>query len=130
MVCHASELAADVVAHCASEGPIVGPEAKELPNGAIVAKLDKVQTDLLQKIAAAGKSIETAVKDAVKTIETIETEWTPKHTATNELYQKTLRELKAAGHDAGKFVQYKDQLERLHACGTGHSSSPMAPLNS
>ncbi|MET4356380.1 hypothetical protein ABIC08_006343 [Bradyrhizobium sp. RT9b] len=54
MVCHASELSADVVAHCASEGSIVGPEAKELPNGAIVAKLDKVQTDLLQKIAAAG----------------------------------------------------------------------------
>jgi len=59
MVSRASELAANVVARGASEGPIVGAEAKELP---IVAELDKIQTVLLQKIAAADKSIETAVK--------------------------------------------------------------------
>ena len=60
MASDASALAADVVAQGVPDGPIVGPEAKELPNGDIVAKLDKVQTDLQQKIAAAGKSIETA----------------------------------------------------------------------
>lgn len=113
MVSDAGEVAADVIAHGTSEGPIVGEDAKELPNGAIVAKLDKVQSELLKKIAAAGKTIEAAAKDAAKAVEKIQGEWKPKQTAANELYQKTLQRLKAEGHDAGKFVQFKDQVERL-----------------
>ncbi|TWA90218.1 hypothetical protein FBZ96_11624 [Bradyrhizobium stylosanthis] len=113
MVADAGNLAADVLADGTADGPIVGEDAKELPNGAIVAKLDKVQKELLQKIAAAGKTIEAAVKDATKAVEAIKTEWTPKQTVANELYQKTLKQLKAEGHDADKFVQYKNQVERL-----------------
>ncbi|WP_316200663.1 MULTISPECIES: TrlF family AAA-like ATPase [unclassified Bradyrhizobium] len=113
MVGKASELAAEVLAQGTADGPIVGDDAKELPNGVIVAKLDKVQKDLLQKITAAGKAIEAAVKEATKAVETIKVEWTPKQTAANELYQKTLKQLKAEGHDADKFVQYKNQVERL-----------------
>ena len=113
IVSDAEDLAAEVVSGGASEGPIVGEDAKELPNGAIVAKLDAVQAKLLQKVTAAGKSIEAAVKEAAAAVEKIKAEWAPKQKAANELYQKTLRELKAEGHDAGKFVQYKDQLDRL-----------------
>jgi hypothetical protein len=113
MITDAAELAAGVMAQGAIDEPIVGADAKELPNGAIIARLDKVQTELLKKIAAAGKSIESTQKEAAKVIESIKGEWTPKQKAANDLYQKTLKELKAAGHDAGKFVQYKDQVERL-----------------
>jgi PHP family Zn ribbon phosphoesterase len=113
IVSDAEDLTAEVISGGASEGPIVGEDAKELPNGAIVAKLDVVQAKLLQKVTAAGKSIEVAVKEAAAAVEKIKAEWAPKQKAANELYQKTLRELKAEGHDAGKFVQYKDQLDRL-----------------
>jgi chromosome segregation ATPase len=113
MVSDASELAAGVLAQGTPEGSIVGTEAKGLPNGAIVAKLDKIQADLLQKIATAGKIIEPAVKEATKAVGKIKSEWTPKQVAANELYQKTLKQLKADGHDAGEFVQYKDRVERL-----------------
>lgn len=113
MVSEAGDLATDVLAQGTADGPIVGDNAKELPNGAIVAKLDKVQKELLQKITAAGKTIEAAVKEATKAVEAIKAEWTPKQTAANELYQKTLKQLKAEGHDADKFVQYKNQVERL-----------------
>lgn len=113
MVSDVEELAAEVISGGTSEGPIVGEEAKELPNGAIVARLDAVQAKLLQQTTAAGKSIEAAVKEAATAVEKIKAEWAPKQTAANELYQKTLRELKAEGHDAGKFVQFKDQLDRL-----------------
>lgn len=112
MVREAGELAADVLEQGETDGPI-GDDAGELPNGAIVAKLDKVQKDLFQKITAAGKTIEAAVKEAIKAVEAIKSEWTPKQTAANDLYQKTLKQLKAEGHDADKFVQYKNQVERL-----------------
>lgn len=108
-----TQLGARTNRHGTVEGPIVGENAKELPNGAIVAKLDKVQKELLQKIGAAGKAIEAAAKEATKAVEAIKAEWTPKQTAANELYQKTLKQLKAEGHDADKYVQYKNQVERL-----------------
>ncbi len=113
IVSEAGDLAADVIAGGTLEAPIVGAEAKELPNGAILAKLDAVQATLLQKVTAAGKSIEASVKEATIAIGRIKGEWTPKQTAANDLYQKTLKELKAEGHDAGKYVQIKDQVDRL-----------------
>jgi predicted ATPase len=113
IVVEAEALAEAVVTGGTSEGPIVGKEAKDLPNAAIVTKLDAVQATLLQKIQAAGKSINAAVKEAAAAVEKIKIEWTPKQKAADELYQKTLRELKAEGHDAGKFVQYKSQVDRL-----------------
>lgn len=113
MTKQAGELADQVLGEAASEGPLVGEESKELPNAKIVAKLDAVQSTLLQKIKAVGQSIEAAAKEATAAVEKIKAEWTPKQKAAEQMYQQTLRELKAEGHDAGKFVIYKDQVERL-----------------
>jgi PHP family Zn ribbon phosphoesterase len=96
-----------------AEGALVGEEAKDLPNATIVAKLDAVQSKLLQKIKAAGQSVEAAVAEATAAVANIKAEWTPKQKAAEELYQKTLKQLKAEGHDAAKFVTYKNQVERL-----------------
>jgi hypothetical protein len=98
----ARKLAAYVLDQATSEGPLVGDEAKELPNSTIVAKLDAVQSKLLQKIKAAGQSIEAAVTEATTGVVKIKAEWAPKQKAAEELYQKTLKQLKAEGHDAAK----------------------------
>jgi energy-coupling factor transporter ATP-binding protein EcfA2 len=108
----AKQLAQEII-DAAPQTPIVGETAAELSNAAIVSKLDAVQSKLKQKIDAAGKSVTAAVNEAVAAIRTIKEEWTPKQKAADEQYQKTLRELKAAGHDAAKYVTYKNQLERL-----------------
>ena len=113
MIGEAHEVAEYVIGEAASEAPLVGVEAKELPNATIVAKLDAVQTKLLQKIKTAGQSIEAAVAEATAGVAKIKAEWTPKQQAAEEQYQKTLKQLKAEGHDAAKFVTYKNQLERL-----------------
>lgn len=109
----AGEVANQVLSEETSEGPLVGDEAKDLPNAGIVAKLDAVQSKLHQKIRAAGHSMEAAVAEATAAVEKIKAEWTPKQKAAEQMYLQTLRELKAEGHDAGKFVTYKDQVERL-----------------
>jgi PHP family Zn ribbon phosphoesterase len=113
MTIQARELADRVLDEATSEGPLVGEEAKELPNATIVAKLDAVQSRLLQKVKVAGQSIEAAVTEAIAAVEKIKVEWTPKQVAAEELYQKTMRQLKAEGHDAAKFVTYKNQVDRL-----------------
>ncbi len=113
MTGQAHELADYVIDQATSEAPLVGAEAKELPNATIVAKLDAVQSKLLQKVKTAGQSIEAAVTEATATTAKIKAEWTPKQMAAEEQYQKTLKQLKAEGHDAAKFVTYKNQLERL-----------------
>jgi predicted metal-dependent phosphoesterase TrpH len=110
---HAAKLAEQVLNEGTSEAALVGEEAKELPNMVIVAKLDAVQAQLFQKINAAGKSIEAAAREASGAMEKIKSEWTPMQKAADELYQKTLRELKADGYDASQFVQYKNQVDRL-----------------
>jgi hypothetical protein len=102
-----------VLNHAGSASSSVGDEVKELPNAEIVAKLDVVQSNLSQKIRAAGQSIEGAAKEAATALEEILTEWTPKQKEAEQVYQKTLRDLKAEGHDAAKFVTYRSQLERL-----------------
>jgi energy-coupling factor transporter ATP-binding protein EcfA2 len=109
----AGELAEYILGQAASDGPLVGEEAKELTNAVIVSKLDAVQSKLLQKIKAAGQSVRAAVTEATASVGKIKAEWTPKQKAAEELYQKTLKQLKAEGHDAAKFVTYKNQLERL-----------------
>lgn len=113
MIDQARQLGEYVLDQATSEGPLVGAEAKEMPNAAIVAKLDAVQVKLLQKIKAAGLSVQAAVTEATGAVATIKAEWAPKQKAAEELYQKTLKQLKAEGHDAAKFVTYKNQLERL-----------------
>src|SRR5262249_21642576 len=100
MAKEANELGAHVLSSAISDGPLIGGEAKELPNTTIVEKLDAVQSTLHQKIKMAGQSIEEAAKEAIVAVEKIKAEWTPKQKAADELYQKTLRELKAEGHDA------------------------------
>ena len=69
-----------------------------------LSKLDAVQTKLLQKISAAGKSIEAAAAEASASVTKIAAEWAPKQKAAEEVYQRTLKKLKAEGHDAAKFV--------------------------
>ena len=113
MTSKGQELAKYVIGQAASDSPLVGGEAKDLPNAKIVAKLDTVQSKLLEKVKAAGQSIEAAVADATTAVARIKAEWTPKQKAAEEQYQKTLKELKGEGHDAAKFVTYKNQLERL-----------------
>ncbi|AGK57022.1 SMC domain-containing protein [Hyphomicrobium denitrificans 1NES1] len=113
MIQQAAELAAHVLGQAATDGPLIGEEAKELPNASILAKLDAVQSKLLQKVKVAGQGIQTAVTEATTALETVKAEWEPKQKASEELYQKTLKQLKAEGHDAAKYVAYKDQLERL-----------------
>jgi PHP family Zn ribbon phosphoesterase len=68
MVKQAEALAEEVIAAGTLEGPIVGDDAKELPNGSIVAKLDTVHAKLLQKIKLAGENIEAAAKEAASTV--------------------------------------------------------------
>ena len=113
IVDQAEELAEHVLAEAEFDGPLVGDDAKQLPNGAIVAKLDGVQSKLLQKIEAAGKSIEASTAEASAAVKKIAGEWAPKQKAAEEAYQQTLKQLKAEGHDAAKYVNYKDQVERL-----------------
>ena len=113
IVGQAGELADEVLSAAESDGALVGDDAKELPNGAIVAKLDAVQSQLLQKIKAAGQSIEAAAAEASAATKKIGGEWAPRQKAAEEAYQQTLKKLKAEGHDAAKFVTYKDQVERL-----------------
>jgi PHP family Zn ribbon phosphoesterase len=113
MIEQAGELANHVIEQAGSEGPLVGEQNKELLNAVIVTKLDSVQSKLLQKINAAGLSIEAAKIEATAAVDKIKAEWTPKQKAAEELYQKTLKELKAEGHDAAKFVTFKTQFERL-----------------
>ncbi|WP_316158308.1 MULTISPECIES: TrlF family AAA-like ATPase [unclassified Bradyrhizobium] len=109
----AESLADDVLAAAETDGALVGDDAKKLPNGAILSKLNAVQTKLLQKIKAAGKSIEAAAAEASASVTKIAAEWAPKQKAAEEAYQQTLKKLKAEGHDAAKFVSYKDQVDRL-----------------
>jgi PHP family Zn ribbon phosphoesterase len=113
LITDASKYAEQIISGGTSDGPIVGEQAKELPNGSILAKLDAIQSELLKKIIAAGKSIDTATNEGKAAIKKIRAEWEPKQKAANDLYQKTLKALKAEGHDASKYVQIRDQVERL-----------------
>jgi PHP family Zn ribbon phosphoesterase len=113
MIEEAGELVNQVLAEGTSEGPLVGEEAEELPNASIVVKLDAMQSKLLLKISGAGHNMEAAVTEATSAVRKIKAQWTPKQKAAELVYQQTLRELKAEGHDAGKFVAYKNQVERL-----------------
>lgn len=112
MAADAKELADDAVAAAPSVA-IVGDAAADLPNAGMVGKLDAVQSRLQQKIEAAGKGITAAAEEAAGAIKALKEEWAPKQKAADEQYQKTFRELKAAGHDAAKYVTYKNQVERL-----------------
>jgi hypothetical protein len=92
---------------------LIAEDERELPNLAILRKLNGTQTKLLGSIKAGGHAITTAAEEAAKSIQAIRTEWIPKKEAAEELYQKTLRELRADGHDGNAFVKIKDQVERL-----------------
>ena len=110
----AGELANHVLAEATSEGPLVGEEAKELPNADDCCETRRRAVQIASKDqGAAGKSIQAAAKEATAAVEKIKAEWTPKQKDAEELYQKTLKQLKAEGHDAAKFVTYKNQVERL-----------------
>jgi hypothetical protein len=91
----------------------VGEDKGQLPNATVVAKLNDVQSHLLQKIKGASAAIGTEAAKTQRMLDKIKIEWSPMRKAADDAYQKTLRELKAEGHDAAKFVTYKDQVERL-----------------
>lgn len=109
----ARELIAELHSKAAVDEPLIGDAAATLPNALILARLDAVQSALLIEIKAAGQSLQNATATADADIAKIKAEWKPKQEAAENLYQKTLRQLKADGHDAEKFVHYKAQLERL-----------------
>ena len=109
----ADELGTDVIADGEAEEAPGDDDDEELPNAALIGKLDGVQSKLLAKIKLAGQAIKAAAQEAKRAVQTVKAEWIPKQQAAEELYKKALRELKAEGHDASRFAAYKDQAERL-----------------
>lgn len=109
----ASDLAEQILSEEAFERPLVGEDADDLPNAAMLSGLDAVRTKMLKKIHAAGRSIQTAAMEARNEISKIKEQWIPKQKLAESAYQATLKELRTDGHDASKFVAYKDQYERL-----------------
>ena len=108
-----TQVGQDVVGQTEEVAPLVGEDDQSLPNAALLAKLNDIQTALLKKVEVSGRAIGTAVSTAALAIEALKKQWAPKQAQAEQNYQKAVRDLKAEGHDGSKFVSIKAQVERL-----------------
>jgi hypothetical protein len=78
------------------------------------SKFDAILEKLLNEIGTGERIIREAVSAASESIQQVRAEWEPKQKEAEQIFQETLRQLKADGHDGTKYVAVKSHIERLN----------------
>ncbi len=85
----------------------------ELPNAEILEEVENIFATLSTRLDAVGEQFAGALSEADIAFSDIRTRWQHQRDASEETYQKLLRDLQASDVDGAEFVQLRQQIEEL-----------------
>lgn len=96
------------------DAALVSAKALEgLPNGDILAEIEKILGTLSTKLKAVGGQLAQALEEADGAIADTTTRWHKRRKAIEETYEKLLRELQKSKIDGAEFIRLRQRIEEL-----------------
>jgi len=92
---------------------VSGKALEGLPNADLLAEIERILGTLSARLEVVGEQFGEALAEADRAIAETKTRWSERRTASEEIYEKLLRELQKSKIDGAEFIHLRQQIEEL-----------------